>query len=272
MGPAPGRAASLSGWQYADVATPDAAYFDRWYANMSRSAVRDEIVQRALGLLPELQSTSVLGWDAIADVVGALELTSGHLLLDLACGRGGYGLEIVRRTGARLTGVDFSTEAIAEARRRVRARGLADRADFRVEDFVRTGLRAASVDAVVCVDAVQFAEPVAAALRECRRVLVPGGRLVITTWEVVDAADERLPPRLRELDLANELTEAGFMRVKVMDRSDWREMERTMWQAALAVDAGDDPAMRQMQEEATRVLASFESVRRVLATAQAPPA
>lgn len=37
------------------------------------------------------------------------------MLLDLACGRGGYGLTIAARTGARLIGVDFSAEAIRQA-------------------------------------------------------------------------------------------------------------------------------------------------------------
>ena len=172
----------------------------------------------------------------------------------------------------RIVGVDFSTVAIAEARRRAEALGLADRASFRVADMTRTGLDAGSANAVVCVDAMQFVEPVGTALRECRRVLGPGGRLVITTWEVIDRADERLPARLRQLDLARDLMEAGLVDATVTDRSDWRQAERAMWRAALAVNAGDDAAMRSLQEEAGRVLASFDSVRRVLATAQAPPA
>ncbi|WP_112225453.1 class I SAM-dependent methyltransferase [Lentzea atacamensis] len=42
----------------------------------------------------------------------------GQVLLDLACGRSGHGLEIVRRTGCRLMGVDFSAVAIDQARQR----------------------------------------------------------------------------------------------------------------------------------------------------------
>ena len=254
------------------MAIPDAAFYDRWYANMSQSPLRDAIVQRELGLPPELRSSSVLGWDGIADVVAALDLRPGQRLLDLACGRGGYGLEIVRRTDVRLVGVDFSAVAVGQARHRAEELGLADRASFQVADMARTGLADASADAAMCVDAVQFVEPAAAALLECRRVLVPGGRLVMTTWEVVDPDDERVPARMRQLDLANDLADAGFLRVEVEDRSDWRGAERSMWQAALAVEADGDPAMQSMQEEATRVLASFDSFRRVLATAQAPPA
>jgi len=83
---------------------PSAKYFDGWYADMAGSAVKDEIMQRHLGLPPHLLSTSLLGWEGIAEVVEALRLSPGDILLDLACGRGGYGLEIAARSRARLVG------------------------------------------------------------------------------------------------------------------------------------------------------------------------
>ncbi len=75
-----------------------AAYFDQWYADMENTPAKDEIEQRRLGLPPHLQSTSLLTWDGIAEVTDALRLAPGEVLLDLACGRGGYGLEVARRT------------------------------------------------------------------------------------------------------------------------------------------------------------------------------
>ena len=79
-----------------------ATYFDAWYADMVGSVAKDEIQQRQLGLPAHLLSTSLLSWEGIAEVVEALGLSRGDTLLDLACGRGGYGLEIATRTGARL--------------------------------------------------------------------------------------------------------------------------------------------------------------------------
>ena len=230
----------------------------------------DELVQRVLGLPPELQSTSLLSWDALEEVVAALDVRGAQVLLDLACGRGGYGLEIARRSGGRVVGVDFSAVAIEQAQRRAQALGLANRADFLVGELTGTGLGAASVDAVLVVDALQFAEPTLDALEECRRVLVPGGRVVITCWEAVDATDERLPPRLRRVDLVRQLPLAGFVEVEVTDKRAWRAVERTLWQEALAIDAGDDLAVRSMQDEGRRVLADFDGLRRVLATATTP--
>lgn len=79
----------------------------------------------------------MLAWDGIAEVTPALRLSPGGTLLDLACGRGGYGLEIAARTGARLVGVDFSAEAVRQAREQARRLGRA--ADLRVGDLTATG-------------------------------------------------------------------------------------------------------------------------------------
>lgn len=244
--------------------------FDRWYADRVESPVADELVRRVLDLPPDLQSTSLLTGAGLEEVVAVLDLRDGQVLLDLACGRGGYGLEIARRSGSRIVGVDFSAVAIGQAHRRAQELELADRAEFRVGELTDTGLRAASVDAVLIVDSVQFAEPKLDALQECRRVLVPGGRIVITCWEALEVTDERLPAPVRQLDLIKQLPMAGFVDVEVTDKPAWRTVEQLLWQEALAIDASQDLAMQSMQDEARRVLAAFDGLRRVLATATTP--
>ena len=116
-----------------------AEYFDGWYADMTGSPVKDKIQQRHLGLPPHLLSTSLLGWDGIAEAIAELRLFPGATLVDLACGRGGYGLEIAARTEARLTGVDFSAEAVRQARQHARRLGAA--AEFRIGASQRPGSR-----------------------------------------------------------------------------------------------------------------------------------
>jgi hypothetical protein len=78
---------------------PSADYFDQWYANMIESPAKDEIMQRHLGLPAHVLSTSLLTWDGIAEVTARLRLSPGQTVLDLACGRGGYGLEVAHRSG-----------------------------------------------------------------------------------------------------------------------------------------------------------------------------
>jgi len=244
-----------------------AGYFDSWYADMEWSPVKDEIQQRHLGLPPRLLSTSLLGWAGIAEVTEALRLSAGGTLADLACGRGGYGLEIAARTGTALVGIDFSAEAVRQAREQARRLGSA--ADFRVGDLAATGLGAGSATAVLCVDAIQFAPRPDAAYREIRRILAPGGRAVLTCWEP-RGQDERVPARLRRVDLRAGLAGAGFGEVTVRERPGWRDAERAMWQEAAALDPGDDPTLRSFHDEGVRSLATFGLLRRVLASATAP--
>ena len=245
-----------------------ASYFDGWYAEMTASPVKDEIQQRHLGLPARLLSTSLLGWDGIAEATAELRLSPGSTLVDLACGRGGYGLEIAARTGARLVGVDFSAEAVRQARQQ--APQLGATADFRIGDLAATGLDDASADAVLCIDAIQFAPQPEAAYREIHRILTAGGRAVLTCWEPLRHGDERLPERLRRVDLGAGLTAAGFGNVQVRDRPRWRAAERAMWKEAAALDPGDDPALRSFHDEGARALEIFDLVRRVMATATAP--
>ncbi len=245
-----------------------AEYFDGWYADMTASPVKDEIQQRHLGLPPYLLSTSLLGWDGIAEVAAGLRLAPGGALVDLACGRGGYGLEIAARTGARLTGVDFSAEAVRQAREQ--ARRLDATAEFRIGDLAATGLEAGTADAVLCVDAIQFAPQPDAAYRELRRILTSGGRVVLTCWQPRDYAEDRVPGRLQRVDLEAGLTTAGFAEVQVRDRPGWRARERAMWTEAAALDPGADPALRSFHDEGARVLKTFDLLRRVMATATAP--
>jgi ubiquinone/menaquinone biosynthesis C-methylase UbiE len=101
---------------------------------------------------------------------------AGGLVLDAGCGTGNFSLRL-SGAGARVVGLDFSPVALAAYRRkdpgaRVCQASLADPLPFRDGVF----------DCVVCMS-VLFAIPesrASAATRELRRVLKPGGKLVIT--------------------------------------------------------------------------------------------
>lgn len=247
-----------------DRPPPSAEGFDQWYANMAGQTAGDEIKRRHLGLPPHFLSSSLLSWKGLAEVVGALRLGPGDRLLDLACGRGSYGLEIAARTGATLTGVDFSREAVTQAMAHAQRRGA--HAEFRLGDLAETGLPAASADAVVCVDSIQF-KPQAASFDEMHRVLAPGGRLALTTWEALDRSDERVPALIRAVDVRSALEHAGFVDIEVHERPEWLAGERALWEEAASLNPDGDPALKSLYDEAVRVLPGFDLTRRVFATA-----
>jgi SAM-dependent methyltransferase len=237
--------------------------WDDWHSDIAGSTAAGQLVGRELGLPDGFPSNSLLPWAGIDGVSEALRLAPGSLVVDLACGRGGYGLEVARRAAARLVGLDISAVAIRAARAAAGAEG------FVVGDYTAAGLRDGCADAVMCVDAMQFADPTLAGLSECHRLLRPGGRIALTCWEALDPDDERQPERHRRMNLARDLAVAGFGQVQVTEKPDWRAAERSLWEAAAAADPDGDPGMASMREEAIRILTRFDGVRRVLAVAVA---
>jgi SAM-dependent methyltransferase len=245
-----------------------AEYFDGWYADRVATSTVDEIMSRHMGFPPGTRA-GVVPAEEIPELAGELRLTPGSTLLDLACGRGAYGLLIAQKAGAFLIGVDFSAQALTEAREQAARMGVSN-ASFRIGELTATGLPGASVEAVLCTDAIQFPDEPAVAYEEIRRVLRPGGRVALTCWEPFDRADQRLSPRLRRVDLAAGLHEAGFTDVEVRDRPSWLARERALWEEAVALDPGDDPALRSLHEEGVRSLQWAALLRRVLAVATNP--
>jgi hypothetical protein len=115
---------------------------------------------------------------------------------------------------------------------------------------------------------MQFADPYRDGFAECGRILMPGGRLVVTGWEPLDPADDVMPQRLRR-NIGQAMSDSGFINVEVRAMPHWQQAERDMWEAAVAADADGDPAMESMRAEGANVLTWAARGRRVLATARA---
>jgi SAM-dependent methyltransferase len=122
-----------------------------------------------------------------------LQIRPGQMLADLACGTGGPGLWMASESGALLTGVDPSAAGLAAARQRAIDTGLADRARFQHGAFEQTNLADAAADAVMTIDAFQYAPDKRAAFAELARILRPGGRAGIVCFEVDPAKVAGLP-------------------------------------------------------------------------------
>jgi ubiquinone/menaquinone biosynthesis C-methylase UbiE len=156
--------------------------FDEEHAATGRSEVIWRLAADAYGedYPTEVRPWGLTTWWVLGRCVSALRVGPGDVVVDLACGRGGPGLWLSRATGADLIGVDWSPVAIEEATERTRAFVPSDRARFLVGDLSASGLPGECADAVVCLDAIFFAEDRIAALREVKRILRPAGRYAFT--------------------------------------------------------------------------------------------
>lgn len=107
----------------------------------------------------------------------------GDTILEIAAGPGDTGFLAAPLIGeeGRLISTDFSPEMVEVARRRGEELGLTNVEHVRM-DAEHLELEDDSVDGVICRFAFMLMADPAAALAETRRVLRPGGRLVLAVW------------------------------------------------------------------------------------------
>ncbi|HTE73998.1 MAG TPA: class I SAM-dependent methyltransferase [Actinomycetes bacterium] len=236
------------------------------------SVVMARVWQTVLGeeYPAELAPYSWITRTELADIVREVKVAAGALLVDVGSGRGGPGLWVAAQTGADHLAVDITEVGLEEVRQTAGRLGLGDRSRAAVGSFEQMPLEDASADAVMSIDALLFTPDKAAAVRELARVLRPGGRLVLTTWDYSGQPVGR-PPQVA--DHRPFLTAAGFDVMRYEETIEWERRQRETCRLLLesvdelAAEEGDDPA--EVRASILEMAATIETIlRRVLVVAQ----
>lgn len=139
--------------------------YDRWHQDLA--------IQRGVDRI----SLSEWHRDAL-ELLGGIR---GKNALEVGCGNGDFALHLAG-LGCNLTAVDFSPAAVEAAKERQRAFFAgAGEVEFRTADAERLDFPDSTFEIVVSCECLEHLPHPKEALKEFFRVLVPGGKLVLTT-------------------------------------------------------------------------------------------
>jgi ubiquinone/menaquinone biosynthesis C-methylase UbiE len=105
----------------------------------------------------------------------------GKRCLDAGCGGGRYSFAMAHMGAAEVVGVDVGDEGLSDARRRAASIG-ASNLEFRTASVLNLPFEDAEFDFVCCSGVLHHTPGVEQGLRECFRVLRPGGSLYLLLY------------------------------------------------------------------------------------------
>jgi SAM-dependent methyltransferase len=117
----------------------------------------------------------------------ACEFVKGKIVLDIASGEG-YGSHLLSKAALKVTGVDISEEAVAHANIKY---GSKTNLTYQVGSASAIPIEDASVDIVTSFETLEHTTEHEEFLKEIKRVLIPGGMLIMST-------PDKVPYRVRE--------------------------------------------------------------------------
>ena len=120
------------------------------------------------------------GLEATEELADLLTVALDDHILDIGSGIGGPARYIAERFGARITGIDLTSEFCEVARHLTEALGLADRVDFKQGDALAMPFADASFDGAYSMNVSMNIADKAGFYAEIHRVLCPGGWLVLS--------------------------------------------------------------------------------------------
>jgi SAM-dependent methyltransferase len=134
----------------------------------------------------DIGQTSWLTADEYRSFLDLVKLSPGQKVLDVATGSGGPAIFLAKETGCQVVGIDINETGIQNAQRLAAEHGLADRVTFSLADASEPlPFPDETFDAILSIDSINHFKDRGNVLKEFRRVLKTGGRVLFTDAVVI---------------------------------------------------------------------------------------
>jgi tocopherol O-methyltransferase len=120
--------------------------------------------------------------DLIEELLKWSGIQQAEKILDVGCGIGGSSLYLAQKYNATATGITLSPVQAARAKERAADAGMSPKTEFLVADALQMPFPDASFDFVWSMESGEHMADKEQFLRECYRVLKPGGTFLMATW------------------------------------------------------------------------------------------
>jgi SAM-dependent methyltransferase len=180
-------------------------YYQKFYQAAQSSAAHSKLCQRAFGAdhCQEGQ-TDMEAFDFMLDKLG---VSSTDQVLDLGCGAGGLAEYIFDKTGAKVHGIDYSKQGIAEASRRTTKKR--DRLSFAYGDMNNLELPP-HFNVVISVDTLYWAADLKETIQKLKATIRPGGSIgAYMNHHIVSGTDKSMLG-VDNTNLSHALSEIGL--------------------------------------------------------------
>ncbi len=175
------------------------------------------------------------GLAAVEALARRAAIATGQRVLDVCAGLGGPARVLAQNLGCRVVALELNQRRAAGAARLTARVSLSGLVRVVRGNAVALPFAAGRFDACLSQEALLHIEDKPAVLRECRRVLVPGGHLAFTDWIARPRLADRERTRLREWMAATTLQtldgyrallgRTGFTAIAAEDVTDeWRPL------------------------------------------------
>jgi cyclopropane fatty-acyl-phospholipid synthase-like methyltransferase len=120
---------------------------------------------------------AILNTNKLLAEIGNIKSTD--IVLDAGCGVGGSAIYLAKNIGCNVTGITLSEKQVATATEFAKRNDVSNLVSFKAMDYTLTTFEDNAFDFVWAIESMQTAVNKADFLKEAKRVLKPGGKIVI---------------------------------------------------------------------------------------------